>query len=188
MARGPDSLGFLGGILARIKGLPRFAKYADQWQPFRGEPLGYRLQKAFYRGPWFGGRVQIYGNPDPCRPHLVTFFTSSLSENEWLQAGEYIAQRVLAPPWRILFCGRFVAAKGIDVLLRALKVLLESGVSVELALVGDGGGNEAIGGVELLLGIQDRVVFHGWLARDALLDQYRRAHLFLMLLVRAIRN
>jgi hypothetical protein len=178
MARGPDSLGFLGGVLARIKGSPRFAKYADQWQRFPGEPLGYRLQKAFYRGPWFGGPVQIYGSPDPRRPQLVPFFTSSLSEKEWLQAGEYIAGRKSAPPWRILFCGRFVTAKGIDLLLQAFKLLLESGTPAELELVGDGEEMPGLVKLSRALGVQDRVVFHGWLGRDALLQQYSRAHLF----------
>ena len=178
MARGPDSFGFLGGVLARIKGLPRFAKYADQWQPFSGEPLGYRLQKAFYRGPWFGGPVQIYGSPDPCRPHLVPFFTSSLSESEWLEAGDHLTKQNGAPPWRILFCGRFVSAKGIDLLLRAFKLLLESGAPAELHLIGDGEEMPELVKLSRALGVQDRVVFHGWLGRDALMEQYRRGHLF----------
>jgi len=178
MARGPDSLGFLGGVLARMKMLPRFAKYADQWQPFPGEPLGYRLQKAFYRGPWFGGRVQIYGNRDPQRPHLVPFFTSSFSEKEWLQAGEHIDRTSDVPPWRLLFCGRFVPAKGVDLLLRAFKLLLESGTAAELDLVGDGEEMPALARLSRSLGIEDRVLFHGWLGRDALLQQYCRAHLF----------
>lgn len=178
MARGPDSLGFLGGVLARIKGLPRFAKYADQWQPFAGEPLGYRLQKAFYRGPLFGGPVQIYGSPDPSRPRLVPFFTSSLSELEWMQAGDHITKKNGAPPWRILFCGRFVPAKGIDLLLRAFKLLLESGTPAELGLLGDGEEMPQLVKLSRALGVQDRVVFHGWLGREDLLEQYRRAHLF----------
>lgn len=178
MARGPDSLGFLGGVLARIKGLPRFAKYADQWESFSGEPLGYRLQKAFYRGPWFGGPVQIYGSHDPRRPRLVPFFTSSLSEGEWLEAGEFLLGRTGAPPWRILFCGRFVPAKGIDLLLRAFKLLLETGAPAELDLVGDGEEMSELMKLCRALGVQNRVVFHGWLGRKALIEQYRRAHLF----------
>jgi len=178
MARGPDSLGFLGGVVARIKGLPKFAKYADQWQRFPGEPLGYRLQKAFYSGPWFGGPVQIYGSSDPRRPHLVPFFTSSLSEKEWLQAGQRIAGRNSAPPLKILFCGRFVQAKGIDLLLRAFRLFIDSGIIAELDLVGDGEEMTRLVKLSRDLEVQNHVVFHGWLGRDALLQQYSRAHIF----------
>jgi glycosyltransferase involved in cell wall biosynthesis len=178
MARGPDSLGFLGGVLARLKGLPRFAKYADQWQSFHEEPRGYRLQKAFYRGSWFGGPVQIYGSADPRRPHLVPFFTSSFTESEWTEAGDQIAMRSDPPPWRILFCGRFVHAKGIDLLLRAFKRFLDAGIPGELNLVGDGEEMAASVNLTRALGIQEHVVFHGWLGREALLKQYGRAHVF----------
>jgi len=71
-----------------------------------------------------------------------------------------------------------VPAKGIDLLLRAFKLLLESGTLAELDLVGDGEEMPGLAKLSRELGLQNRVVFRGWLGREALMEQYRRAHLF----------
>ena len=177
LARGPDSIGFLGWLVSRFNGLPRFAKYADQWDGFAGEPLGYRLQKMCYRRRSFGGPVMIYGASDPQRPHLIPFFTSGISCEEWERAGVQIERRVEAPPYRLLFVGRFVHFKGIDILLDALKILNNQRDDLVLDLVGDGPELPAIR-KQIARYRLTNVTLHGWLGADELSAYYAQAHLF----------
>jgi glycosyltransferase involved in cell wall biosynthesis len=177
MARGPDSIGFLGWLVSRFKNLPRFAKYADQWENFAGEPAGYRLQKLFYRSPSFGGPVMIYGASNSQHPHWVPFFTSGVSKAEWDQAGDLIAKRPSPPPYRLLFVGRFVYFKGIDVLLQALLLLNRKRNDIVLDLVGDGHERTHFQG---LIDKHDlrNVTFHGWLGPVELSKRFAQAHVF----------
>lgn len=46
--------------------------------------------------------------------------------------------RVLRRPARLLFFGRLLAYKGVDLLLEALQIVLERGIDVQLAIVGQG--------------------------------------------------
>ncbi len=177
MARGPDSIGFLGYIVSRFKRVPRFAKYADQWESFPGEPLGYRIQKMFYRSKSFGGPVMIYGASDSRHPNWVPFFTSGISKAEWEQAGDFIQKRPAPPPFRLLFVGRFVYFKGIDILLQALTILNAKRNDIVLDLVGDG--PEKLNILALIEKNKlKNVTLHGWLGPADLSKRYEQAHIF----------
>ena len=180
MARGPDSVGFLGAVVGRTRKVKRFAKYADQWTPFAGEPWGYRLQKLVYGSRVFGGPVQIYGEPDSRRPHLVTFVPSTLSEMEWRAAGELVARRQPPPPFRLLFVGRLVPAKGADVLLEAVhRTHREGRCGVQLDIVGDGPERARLVDLAAALGIARAVRFRGWVGWGELSGLYAQAHCFI---------
>jgi glycosyltransferase involved in cell wall biosynthesis len=178
MARGPDSLGFLGFVLGKVKNLPHFGKYADQWQPFKGEPIGYRLQKMIYRSQFFGGPVQIYGESDPARPHLVPFFTSSVSMADWLTAGNMIVKRRFELPFKLLFVGRLVKAKGVDLILDAVKNLQQNGYDVCLDIVGDGPEHTILEEYSSRLGISQWVTFYGRLGWQEIQQKYANSHCF----------
>jgi len=177
MARGPDSIGFLGWLVSRFTSLSRFAKYADQWENFPNEPLGYRLQKIFYRSATFGGPVMIYGAADEHYPHWVPFFTSGVSRAEWEAAGQSIVGRRHPPPYRLLFAGRLVYFKGADVLLQAMKHLQDEGLPVLLDLVGDGPERGKLESLVSEYGLRN-VTLHGWLGSQALAERYANAHIF----------
>lgn len=179
MARGPDSIGFLGWIITRFTSYKRFAKYADQWETYSGEPGGFRIQKEAYRHPSFGGPVMIYGKPDPRRPHLVPFVTSSVSRAEWERAAELIRQRPEPPPFRALFVGRLTRSKGVDVILKALPELLAQGIPITVEIVGDGPLRSRLEHLAAELGVRQAVTFHGWLGGDDLAVHYARAHCFI---------
>lgn len=179
MARGPDSVGFLGGLIGMFTGRPHFAKYADQWKNFLEEPKGYRIQKMLYRSKLFGGPVQIYGSADPDRPHLIPFFTSSVSLADWQTAGEMIANRVFTTPFRMLFVGRLVKAKGVDVILKALQTLRQSGCDVVLDIVGDGPELAYLKNYAEQLRISPYVAFSGMLGWHDLMEKYAISHCFI---------
>jgi glycosyltransferase involved in cell wall biosynthesis len=71
---------------------------------------------------------------------------------------------------RLLFVGRVVAAKGLDVLLRAM-----TAVDAELDVHGDGWWLPEGRKLAQRLGVHGRVRFHGWSSPDALRAAYREA-------------
>lgn len=172
MARGPDSVGFLGVILTRLSKRPRFAKYAGQWTPYDGEPLGYRIQKQFYASPDFGGPIIVNALLDSKKPHVVPLLNASISRQEWLIAGEKAKRREWNTPYRLLFVGRMTQAKGIDTLLRATRKVLNEGIPVILDLVGDGPEKQVMEQLTEQLHLGAHVRFHGWLGRSDLADQH----------------
>lgn len=119
----------------------------------------------------------IYGALDERRPHLIPFFTSGISQTEWEQAESLIKNRIDPPPFRLLFVGRFVHFKGIDILLDALKILNKQRGDLVLDLIGDGPEQSAI---------RDRIThhhltnvnLHGWLGSEELSLRYAQAHIF----------
>ncbi len=90
--------------------------------------------------------------------------------------------RAFAPPerdWtgvRILFVGRVVYQKGLDLLLHALGRLKDSPWS--LTVVGDGPQREPLELLAANLGIADRIRFAGWLDGNDLVRAYHDATLF----------
>lgn len=79
-------------------------------------------------------------------------------------------------PLRLLFVGRVVRTKGARDLVAAMAQLRDA--PVELDVVGDGFDSAACRALAVSLGVDDRVRFHGWAAKDAVEAFYRRAHVF----------
>lgn len=77
----------------------------------------------------------------------------------------------------ILWVGRMVEVKGLDVLLSACSELKTRGESFRVQLVGDGGLRKALEARSVALGLGDVVGFAGSKSHDALPDWYRAADL-----------
>jgi len=77
---------------------------------------------------------------------------------------------------RILFVGRLVYQKGLDLLFDALKDLTH--YPWQLFLVGDGPERESLESLVRKYGLSDRVQFLNWLDGDALVTQLQDANLF----------
>jgi glycosyltransferase involved in cell wall biosynthesis len=82
-----------------------------------------------------------------------------------------------AGPVRLVFVGRLVRQKGLDVLLEAL-ARLPAGADYELTLVGDGPLRPALTGQAQALGLTSRLRFVGWAGREDMPDLLRRADIF----------
>lgn len=82
-------------------------------------------------------------------------------------------------PVVLLSVGRLVEKKGTDILLQAL-ALLPAALHWRLEHVGGGPLRKTLERQAAALGLTDRVVWHGALAQDAVLDLYRRADLFVL--------
>jgi len=78
-------------------------------------------------------------------------------------------------PQRILFAGRLSREKGVEVLLRAVAILVEEHPRASLVIAGDGPEESNLRCLVSALGLEDRVSFVGVLAGEELAAQYREA-------------
>ena len=78
---------------------------------------------------------------------------------------------------RLLFVGRLVSVKGVDVALRALS---ELDPAYTLTICGDGDERGALEVLAGRLGITDRVTFRGWVTHDELSDIARQSSIQLV--------
>jgi glycosyltransferase involved in cell wall biosynthesis len=81
-----------------------------------------------------------------------------------------------AGPERLLFVGRLVRRKGVDVLLRALALLPDA----RLEVCGEGEERPALERLAAELGVAERVRFHGGLGRAEARDRLLDAHLLVL--------
>jgi len=71
---------------------------------------------------------------------------------------------------RVVFAGRLVPSKGLDVLIRAL-----SQVDAELVVCGEGRQQREMQALAAELGVNERVRFEGWLDADGLAEEFANA-------------
>jgi glycosyltransferase involved in cell wall biosynthesis/peptidoglycan/xylan/chitin deacetylase (PgdA/CDA1 family) len=76
----------------------------------------------------------------------------------------------------LLWVGRMVPVKGLDVLLAACGRLQEQGAEFQLYLIGDGPVRAALAAQRQVLGLDDAVTFLGPLEHNRLVDWYRAAN------------
>lgn len=73
---------------------------------------------------------------------------------------------------RVVFAGRLVPSKGVDVLIRAM-----ADVNAELVICGDGREQEELQSLAQRLGVASRIQFKGWMGADELADELANASL-----------
>jgi lipopolysaccharide/colanic/teichoic acid biosynthesis glycosyltransferase/glycosyltransferase involved in cell wall biosynthesis len=89
--------------------------------------------------------------------------------------GAAAAARPVGEPTTLLFVGRLVPYKGVDVLLRALQ-----GLAARAVIVGDGPCRASLESLAADLGVADRVTFAGQVPDDTRLEWYRAADVFVL--------
>jgi glycosyltransferase involved in cell wall biosynthesis len=87
-------------------------------------------------------------------------------------------------PIRLLFVGRLVSQKGLDVLFRALSLLKEQAgknhVDWTLTIAGEGPLKNELARASEGLRLSDRITFRGWLERGHLPAVYKNADVFVL--------
>jgi glycosyltransferase involved in cell wall biosynthesis len=86
----------------------------------------------------------------------------------------------MQPPYRLLAMGRFVAKKGFDQLLEALRILVEGGLDVEVTLVGDGSLRNSLERSAQRLNVGQRVHFPGFCSYERVSAYFRASDIFVM--------
>ena len=80
---------------------------------------------------------------------------------------------------RLLFVGRVVFQKGLDILMSALAELPHS-ARWNLTIVGDGGDRDSLEEQAQALGISGRIHFEGWRSKENICQAYRDADVFVL--------
>lgn len=95
----------------------------------------------------------------------------------WNQRAEIINLPVAGT---ILFVGRLVQEKGVDVLLRAVALLQDRFPAARVRIAGDGKYRVTFEKTAELLGISDKVVFLGWLDAERLMKEFKESAVLVM--------
>ena len=82
---------------------------------------------------------------------------------------------IATAPYRLLYVGRLVAEKGLDVLLRAVAGL---DFPCEVEVIGDGPARADFERLTHELGLNSRVHFRGWISHDNIVECYLGSQLF----------
>ncbi len=86
-----------------------------------------------------------------------------------------------ADPPRILYAGNLVAAKGVDMLIRALAVLTARGVACRLRILGEGPARTELETLARSLGVADRIEWSGFISQDHMPAEYGAAAVTVLL-------
>lgn len=87
-------------------------------------------------------------------------------------------------PLKVLFTGRLIPIKGLDMLLHAVSRLHRNGVAIRLEVIGDGPMREDWQNLAQALGLTDVAIFRGAMALDAVAESMRACHVFCLPSVR----
>jgi glycosyltransferase involved in cell wall biosynthesis len=129
----------------------------------------------------FVNNRKLYEDLKPSTPNLVEILTTTLTQADFFERQDTCN----APPYHLLYTGRIDRAKGILDMVEAIALLSDQGEHVLLDLVGwpDAGDNilEEILAVSNQLGVQERVIFHGYKALGPeLFAFYRQADIYVI--------
>jgi glycosyltransferase involved in cell wall biosynthesis len=159
----------------------RWFKYAGNWQPEPGlDVLSSWLHRWILQNNWARGPVTINGKWADQPRHIFTFVNPCISEVELSRARQFMHEKTLTSPVRLLFVGRIEPEKDLGKAIRAVSLLQQRGVELVFDIVGDGDKRFQYKHVADALGLTDRVYFHGWVPREQLDRYYMNAHLLLL--------
>ncbi|MCB0379572.1 MAG: glycosyltransferase family 4 protein [Bdellovibrionales bacterium] len=181
LIRCPGWSGFLGAVLAPLFTKYLIAKYAGQWHGYVDEPFSWRLQRFILRSWWWRkGLVMVYGEWPDQPTQIIPFFTSTMTTKQVWNGTEAARHKRLSPPFHILFVGRLISEKGVDILLRAANILLKWSIPFKLSLVGDGPDRNRLVWIVERLELVDHVEFVGDLPYDEVMSWYEKAHMLVL--------
>jgi glycosyltransferase involved in cell wall biosynthesis len=166
---------FLIALFARKK--KKFVKFAGEWDAPESLPLTFRLQRHWLANKkLFNGPVFVYStksNPS----HIIPAFTSNLTIDQIQQANLLAGKKMWGNTWQIIFAGRLVKNKGVDVMLQALALVNKTSTNWRLLLMGDGSERSKLQQKADDLGLAEQVTWLGWCSQQDMMMYMREAHL-----------
>ena len=96
---------------------------------------------------------------------------------EYLNKASRVSQR-RESGWHLLYVGRLLELKGVDIALRAVRQLKQWQPDVRFTIVGDGPSRSRLAKLAETLKIAENVEWVGWVPQHAMQDYYRSADLF----------
>lgn len=178
--RCPGNLGLLGVLLAPLFTRYRIAKYAGQWSAYPGEAATVRLQRRLLASRWWNAPVTVYGNHPGQPDHVVSFFTSILTDTQVARARRSAAREREGGPLRILYVGRLIPGKNVETLIDALAQLDDADGAWVCDVVGDGELQEALARRAKQAGLAEKIRFHGGVPFEEVLAFYERSDVLVL--------
>lgn len=154
---------FRGADLTIFPGYKRF--YRDYRRVFR------QLGRAICISEFLAAKLRSYGYE-----RRIDIVPSGIR----LEAFPFRGALVEGDAVRLLYVGRQVPYKGVDVLVRALALAAREEPALTLDVVGDGPCRPENERLARELGVERRVTWHGAQPRAGVLEALRRAHVFVM--------
>lgn len=108
---------------------------------------------------------------------LTLFFENGV-QDDFFVSPENARRFTPDKPLNIVFSGRLVPYKGVDMLIRAIAELCEKGEMVHLTIVGDGSEMQSLQSLVNSLNIQDHITFTGWVTQQETAQYYMAADVF----------
>lgn len=177
--------GPVGWWLKKTMGLPYIVSLQGGDVPgFMGEELAlyHRISGPIISGVWREAHTVIAnsrGLADLARQHTPDTPIGMIPAGADLDAVVPPTHPTLEGPLRLLFVGRLVNQKGLDVLFKALATMKDH-TDWSLTIAGEGPLKDELALASYSLGINDRVVFRGWLERDHIPAVYEQADVFVL--------
>lgn len=116
------------------------------------------------------------------QPHVHNIIDAAFEEEHLVEPAvlQDKVARAHEGPLRVVYFGRLVAYKGVDHMLRAVKVARDAGVALNFEIIGDGDERARLTALASTLGLDDTVRFVGAVPfGDALFSRLRAAHVLL---------
>jgi glycosyltransferase involved in cell wall biosynthesis len=195
MIRLPSPIGIIAYLLAKRCSKPCFLFIAGDIRKVAREGEKYRICLARFlslsmanvfhlltrimvqNSLVFVAGSDLYRQFGPIAKHCVNFIPSIVSKEDIRLRQDTCHNE----PHQLLYVGRLVPVKGLQYLLRAVKILLESETEVELQIVGDGCEKPRLEEFASGLGITDQIHFRGRVAfGPELSDIYMSADIFVL--------
>jgi glycosyltransferase involved in cell wall biosynthesis len=170
--RCPGNLGLLGVLFAPLFSRYRVAKYAGQWNGYKGEAWSYRLQRWLLQSKWWNAPVLVYGNWRGQPAHIIPFFTSILEREHLILARQCAPKKQMHHPLRVLFVGRLTREKNVHILLQAIQSLQVDGLEISCRIIGTGPMQEQLGAQVIAMNRLLSDVLMGAMPFESVLEQY----------------
>jgi len=162
-------------VASRLTGIP-FSFTARAWDIYPPDSvLREKLRDAAFVRSETGTNIGYLGqfcDGDTSKIHLTYNGVPLKPKRE--------APVTMKPPYRILALGRFVGKKGYDFLLKACKLLQDSGVEFHLTLAGDGPRAVQLKRLARRLGVFQNVSFSGFVPYDKVSDLFDSSDILVM--------
>jgi len=114
------------------------------------------------------------------KPSQALLGRIGVDTRQWVPATQYGSNGQAPGAIRLMTVGRLDTCKGHDDLLRAVKLLVDSGKDVSLRIAGAGPEREALEQLRAELGLTDRVQFMGSLPENRVIEELKAADLFVL--------
>lgn len=180
--RCPANISLIAIILLSLlrKPLPRWYKYAGNWQPNGAEAWSYRFQRWWLTRGFARGIVTVNGQWQNQPAHIIPFTNPCMTAQEHAHARQRASAKHLDSPVKLLFVGRLDGGKGADRVIKICEILRQSGCAFSCDLIGDGDHRQILDDQIVRAGLQAQVCLHGWLPKPALGEYYAQAHFILL--------